>query len=337
MVVQGIELNKRSVAVSVRGFRFTGMVFARAAQELHGSAMLRALFCAALVTATSLETIRLGVVQPPRTLASVSENLDPVVASIGDEVLRVSDAYAQAAFTGEAVDDAGELLASGTVDAAADQVALAQAARSEGIADALEIRAALALAERQILAEAYLDQITRGAVNEQAIHQRYESEQQALADMAVMRISHIVVTSQDEAAALAAQLPASSFPVLASRHSIDEATASQGGRMGEVRASDLHPILAQAVEGLRVGQASRPVETEQGWHIVKLEAKRELRLAPLSERRDAIVEDLTQEAIAAALDEARDAAPMRIRPAESVVAALSEDEAVPTLALARAQ
>ncbi|MEO1657537.1 MAG: peptidylprolyl isomerase [Pseudomonadota bacterium] len=336
--MQGIENYKRSGADAVRGFRFTGMVLSRAMQELHGSTLLRALFCAALITATSLETIRLGVVQPPRTLASVSENLDPVVASIGDQVLRVSDAYAQAAFTGAPAQDADELLASGTVDAVVNQVALAQAARSEGIADALEIRAALALAERQILAEAYLDQITRAAVNEQAIHDRYKSEQRALSEQAVMRISHIVVPSEDEAAKLAAQLPASSFPVLASRHSIDEATASQGGRMGEVRAADLHPILAKAVDGLRVGQASTPVETEQGWHIVKLEAKRELRLAPLAERRDAIVEDLTQEAIAAALDDAREAVPMRIRPAEAVVAALSEDEpAAPTLALARPQ
>lgn len=337
MIVQGIEINKRSAVEAVRGFRFTGMVLARAAEELHGSTMLRGLFCAALITATALETIRLGVVQPPRTLASVSERLDPVVASIGDEVLRVSDAYAQAAFTGEPVADADELLASGTVDAAVNQVALAQAARTEGIADALEIRAALALAERQILAEAYLDQITREAVNEQAIHERYKMEQQELAEMAVMRISHIVVPSQDEAASLAAQLPASSFPVLASRHSIDDATASQGGRMGEVRAADLHPVLARAVDGLRVGEASRPVETEQGWHIVKLEAKRELRMAPLGERRDAIVEALTQEAIAAALDNARDAVPMRIRPVESVVAALTEDDPTPTLALARAQ
>ena len=45
----------------------------------------------------------------------------------------------------------------------------------------------------------------------------------------------------------------------------------------------------------------------------------------------------TQEAIAAALDNARDAVPLRIRPAESVVAALTEDDPAPTLALARAQ
>ncbi|MEM7740965.1 MAG: peptidylprolyl isomerase [Pseudomonadota bacterium] len=302
--------------------------------------MLRAIFCAALLTATSLETIRLGVVRPPQLLASATENFDPVVASIGDQVLRVSDAYAHAAFTGEPAADArdvGELLTSGTVDAAANQVALAQAARTEGIDNALEIRAALALAERQILAEAYLDQVTRAAISEQAIHARYKAEQEALAANAVMRVSHIVVPSRDQAHSLASQLPAASFPVLAARHSIDEATSSQGGRMGELRASDLHPTLRQAVQGLRVGDASSPVETEQGWHIVKLEARRDVRLAPLSERRPAIVDALTQEAIAAALASAREAVPMRIRPAESIVAALNDDETAPTLALARAQ
>ncbi|MEO1042904.1 MAG: peptidylprolyl isomerase [Pseudomonadota bacterium] len=338
--MQSIENHKTSSTEAIRGVRFTGMVLARAAQELHGSTMLRAIFCAALLTATSLETIRLGVVRPPQVLASATENLDPVVASIGDQVLRVSDAYAQAAFTGAPAGDAGdvgELLSSGTVDAAANQVALAQAARTEGIDEALEIRAALALAERQILAEAYLEQVTRAAVSEQAIHARYKAEQEALAAQAVMRVSHIVVPSRDEALVLAAQLPAASFPVLASRHSIDAATSPQGGRMGELRAADLHPTLRQAVDDLRVGQASSPVETEQGWHIVKLEARREVRLAPLNERRPAIVEALTQEAIAAALDDAREAVPMRIRPAESVVAMLNDDEPTPTLALARAQ
>ncbi|MEM9810243.1 MAG: peptidylprolyl isomerase [Pseudomonadota bacterium] len=311
----------------LRGFRLQGVLLARAVGELKGPALLRGLFCAALVSTAALEAIRFGIVERPARLVPTVELVDPVVASVGDDVIRVSDAIAQAAFFGDAPEDPSDLeslIASGTVDDAVNQVALARAARTEGIDEALEIRAALALAERQILAEAYLDQVTTDAVTDDAILSRYEDEAAELAEERMMRLSQIVVADEELAHRIAAALPRQSFASVASKRSIDEASAGQGGRMGEIRARDLHPALAEAVTDLPVGGVSAPVETEQGWHIVKVEARRELRPAPLNERRPIIAAELKREAIVDALSNAREQAPMTIRTAEAIAETLAD-------------
>lgn len=307
-----------------KGLGFQGMVVSRATAMVGSRSMLRGLFMSVLVTAGALEAIRFGMVEHPVSLAISYQNPDPVVAVVGDEVLRVSDAFAHAAFTSDSADEyetpsnVPALIESGTVDEVADHLALAQAARQVGLADELEIRAALALAERQILAEAYLDQIKQRAVTEDAIRQHYAEETAALARDGAMVLSKIVVGTKEKAAELRERLPRADFGTLAKKHSIDASSQDIGGALGELRARDLDPVLAAAASDLVVGGVSAPLETEEGWTLLKLEARRALRLPPLDERRGAIEFALQQEAIAAAVAEARSDAPMRLRSADAI-------------------
>lgn len=301
---------------------FQARIVIRGIAGLGSRSMLRALFCGVLVTAGALEAIRFGAVERPQPLATAYHSNDPVVASVGREVLRVSDAFAHAAFIGEDVEleSVPALIASGTVDDAANHLALAQAAREAGVDEALEIRAAVALAERQILAEAYLDQVARRAVTEEAILARYEAERDAVKEDNVLRLSEIVVATREEALALAKRLPRNSFASLAQKHSIAATTKGKGGLLGEVREGDLDPAMAEALTDIGIGGVTEPFETEAGWHLVKLESRRALRLPPLRERREAIAEALKQEAIAAALEGARVRAPLRVRSAQAIAA-----------------
>ncbi len=298
-----------------------GQMMAFAWSEVTPRFMLRALFAGVLISVTALEAIRFGVVERPIPLAATYTSVDPVVASVGREVLRVSDAYAHAAFIGE--DDAAampELIASGTVDDAIDHLALAQAAREDGIDENLEIRALVALAERQILAEAYLDRIATLAADEEAIKARYAEERAALRREQLLQMAQIVVPTRAEAEAVIADLSGTSFARLAEERSIDEATKAQGGKMAQVRTGDLDERLQAALASLSIGTVSEPVETDQGWHVVRVESRRAMRLEPFEARRDAIAETLRREAIANALDSARDRMPVKLRSADAIAA-----------------
>ncbi|NRA28855.1 MAG: peptidylprolyl isomerase [Parvularculaceae bacterium] len=298
--------------------------------------LLRGVFLAVLVTAASLEGIRFGLIERPLGPGELDLVEDPVVASVGTQVLRVSDAFAHAAFVGEDdAQDMSSLIQTGTLDDAVDHLALAEMAREEGLADALEVRAAVALAERHILAEAFLERAANQAISEEAILQRYQEETRALAREGVMRLSQIVVPTKEAAESIRAKLPRTDFVMLARQRSIDEATASDGGAMGEVRAADLHPRLADAAAGLGLGGFSDPVETEAGWHILKLDGMRAVRLPPLEDRRDDIEDALRREALAEALAEARDRVPVDLRDPAAIEA---EAETVAgTIALIRGQ
>ncbi len=64
------------------------------------------------------------------------------------------------------------------------------------------------------------------------------------------------------------------FSELAKQYSQDENTAKDGGELGWYAADDLLPAFTEALTGLDVGQTSRPVLSDFGYHIVKLEEKR---------------------------------------------------------------
>lgn len=287
--------------------------------------LLRGVFASVIVAAMAMEAVRFGVVERPMRALTTYQNADPVVASVGTEVLRVSDAYAHAAFVGhDRPADLQTLISSGTVSEAADHLALAQAAREAGIADSVEVRASVALAEREILAEAFLDRVAQDAVTEEAILARYRQESLALARDSVMRLYQIVLPTREAAESVVARLPRADFTALARQRSIDEGSREKGGYLGEVRADDLHPRLAEAAAELTIGGVSEPVETEAGWHVLKLESRRAVRLPPLAERREAIAAALKREAIEEALAELRSRMPLEVRDPGTVAMDMAE-------------
>ncbi len=66
-----------------------------------------------------------------------------------------------------------------------------------------------------------------------------------------------------------------SFDSLAVRLSDDLATAKNGGRIGWTTKGDLLSSYEDAAAALRVGEISRPVRSRYGYHIIRLEDKKE--------------------------------------------------------------
>jgi peptidyl-prolyl cis-trans isomerase SurA len=64
------------------------------------------------------------------------------------------------------------------------------------------------------------------------------------------------------------------FGELAKKYSDDESTRDAGGELGWYAADDLMPGFKEALEGLEVGQISKPVNSDYGYHVIKLEEHR---------------------------------------------------------------
>jgi peptidyl-prolyl cis-trans isomerase SurA len=64
------------------------------------------------------------------------------------------------------------------------------------------------------------------------------------------------------------------FGELAKKYSDDESTRDAGGELGWYGADDLMPGFKEALQNLEVGQISRPVNSDYGYHIIKLEENR---------------------------------------------------------------
>jgi peptidyl-prolyl cis-trans isomerase C len=85
-------------------------------------------------------------------------------------------------------------------------------------------------------------------------------------------VSHILVATKAEADAIEAQLKAgANFAQLALTKSTDTGSANKGGALGCIDASQTVAPFAAAMTALPLGQTSAPVQSQYGWHVIKVE------------------------------------------------------------------
>jgi peptidyl-prolyl cis-trans isomerase SurA len=65
------------------------------------------------------------------------------------------------------------------------------------------------------------------------------------------------------------------FAALAQANSADTRSASRGGELGWVNPGDLVPQFEKAMDALPVGGLSEPVQSQFGWHLIKVEERRQ--------------------------------------------------------------
>ncbi|GGL42883.1 peptidylprolyl isomerase [Sporolactobacillus putidus] len=98
------------------------------------------------------------------------------------------------------------------------------------------------------------------------------------AQLTQLKASHILVKDQQTADSILQQLKSGAdFATLAKKNSIDQGTSAKGGELGWFQASTMVPEFSNAAMKLKVGEISNPVysKTDGGYHIIKLEGKKD--------------------------------------------------------------
>jgi len=87
--------------------------------------------------------------------------------------------------------------------------------------------------------------------------------------IAEKRISHVLVKTKPEAAAIRAEATPANFAALARSKSIDPAAKTPDGEdLGSITGGGLLPELAAVAQQLKPNQISAPVQSQFGWHIL---------------------------------------------------------------------
>ncbi len=120
--------------------------------------------------------------------------------------------------------------------------------------------------------------------------------------------AHILVDTKDLADSIYAEVtkPGANFEEIARNQSNDSATAANGGDLGWFTRGEMVPAFAQVAFSLQPGQISQPVQTEFGWHIIKVYDHQQNR--PMTDDQIAKVK---QKAVQDWLDQQRAAARIR--------------------------
>lgn len=95
----------------------------------------------------------------------------------------------------------------------------------------------------------------------------------AAAEISKVRAKHILVNSETEAVQLKRELnQGADFSLLAMKYSLCP-SGKNGGELGYFERGQMVKEFENAAFSLSVGEISRPVQTQFGWHLILLEDK----------------------------------------------------------------
>jgi len=205
-----------------------------------------------------------------------------------------------------------EVLLEGLTRQLTDQQLLANAARADGLQNRQAYEIALKNQRRAVLADLYMAEELVRRIDEAAVEAAYRRLVTDAPAVEEARAAHILVPEKATAEEIKAKLDAGAdFAALAAEYGTD-GTAQRGGDLGWFTKDQMVPQFAEAAFAMQPGEISDPVQSPFGWHLIKMDGRREQPKPELDEVREAIVSRLTQEAEEAILSELRAAAKITV-------------------------
>lgn len=166
-------------------------------------------------------------------------------------------------------------------------------------------------AKSELLIQALLtDEQTKNPVTDADVKAEFDKNVAAQSKEPEYRARHILVKEEKVALSLLKQIKAGrKFEDLAKKNSIDPGSAQNGGDLGFMAGSGLVPEFAEALTKLKLGElTSAPVKTQYGFHIIKLEEKREATPPKFDDVKDRIKQGLMQQKRGAFVEKTRESA-----------------------------
>lgn len=193
----------------------------------------------------------------------------------------------------------------GIVDQLVQQTALAQSLDGK-LTKADEIN--LENNRTAYLAGNVIQAAAAAAVTDEALQKAYDAKYASVTPGTEYHAAHILVADEAKAKDLKAQIDGGAdFAELAKANSSDGSAAS-GGDLGWFGLGMMVKPFEDAVVKLQPGQVSDPIQTQFGWHIIKLEETRPAAVPSLDEVKAELTSELQNQAVEAKVKEVTDAA-----------------------------
>ncbi|MCJ7874294.1 peptidylprolyl isomerase [Marinovum sp. 2_MG-2023] len=176
--------------------------------------------------------------------------------------------------------------------------------------DTVSARVAMALdnEERALRAAEHAQSVMDGAISEAAIAAAYADSYEGADRGVEFNASHILVETEEEAADLVTRArDGEDFAELAKAHSTGP-SGPNGGNLGWFGEGMMVPEFENAVKDMGKGDISEPVQTQFGWHVIKLNDTRVQEAPELEAVRGELEEKVRNQALEAELDALTDAA-----------------------------
>jgi peptidyl-prolyl cis-trans isomerase C len=241
------------------------------------------------------------------TVPSFAADSDPVLARVNGSEIRESDVKL-------AEDELGPSLPpqmdpptrrENIINYLIDMKAVAKAADDRKLGDSAEFKRHLEFTRQRLLMDTLLNVDGKAALTDDAEHKVYDDAVKQIAAEPEVHARHILVETEDEAKAVVDELKkGADFAELAKKKSKDPG-ASDGGDLGFFTKDQMVPEFSAAAFSLEPGKISDPVKSQFGWHVIKVEEKRNRQPPDFEKVKPQIENYLTRKAQGATVEKLR--------------------------------
>ena len=242
---------------------------------------------AALALAVLTIVTGCGQQQSSSSSSSAGAASDPVVARVNGTDIRESDlAMAEDDLGAEIQQLPPDHRREQLVSYVADVMLAAQAAEARNLQKTDDFRQREAFFRRKLLMGLMLQDHARSLVTEEALRKVYDEQIKPMGAAEEIRARHILFRAdpKDEKAQAEAQARAQAalerlkkgedFATVAGELTEDPSGKENGGDLDYFTKDQMVPEFANIAFQMQPGQVSNPVRTQFGWHIIKLEDRR---------------------------------------------------------------
>jgi peptidyl-prolyl cis-trans isomerase C len=243
------------------------------------------------------------------SLPARAEEANPVLAKVNGAEIRQSDVTLAEEELGPSLAQMDPATKKENVLAfLIDMKIVAKAAEAKKIEDRDDFKARLAFTRSRLLMDNLLAAEGKAALTDEAMKKVYDDAVKQIEGEQEVHARHILVETEDDAKAIEAELKkGADFAELAKKKSKDPG-ASDGGDLGFFTKDQMVPEFSAVAFALEPGKISDPVKSQFGWHIIKVEEKRNRKAPDFEQVKSQIETYVTRKAQAEYVAKLREAA-----------------------------
>jgi len=203
---------------------------------------------------------------------------------------------------------------------------LAKAAREAGLDETEDYKETTRYYEMRALRDIFFQREIWGKISDAEIRKLYDERIGGAEPKQEVRARHILVKTEDEAKAIITQLAdGADFAKLAKEKSTGP-SGKNGGDLGYFTKAQMVTPFAEAAFALDTGEVSEPVKSRFGWHVIKVEDKRDRKSPEFAQVKDRLKGSMVRQKMKDRMAQLRAAASIEILDESLKTDAASPDE-----------
>jgi peptidyl-prolyl cis-trans isomerase C len=255
------------------------------------------------------------ILVPLAASAQDKDQDDPLVARVNGKAIHRSDVLKAASALPPQYQAQLDQIFPALVERLVDFKLLAEAADAAGLDKDEEVKRRLAELRNDVMREVYLERQIDERVDDDALQARYKTFLKENPGKAEIHARHILLEDEAAAKEVIAELDkGKDFAELAKERSTGP-SSERGGDLGFFTADQMVPEFSEQAFALKDGQYSKtPVQTQFGWHVIKVEERRTGAPPAFEAVQEQLREDLSRDVISTVLTDLRAGAEIEIIP-----------------------